>query len=291
MRRGIYTVVNDRFSEWLLALFGSLAALNPDVPVRVIPFGGPDERIRRICAAFGHVVWEPAELLRTCELIASAVCRGPGVPGHGRGMFRRFAAFGGPFDEFLYLDADTLVIEPLAPLFDVCAGSGSQLVFTDRAGNFAYSPGPRREELRATGAPEWNAGIFYARAGAITLGALLAACRGGLAADRALIRPDAADQSFLNWFIATRGLRSAQLASIGRYGRCWAFVPRRVELAGHLFEHHREHPYTRPVPVLHWAGLVDPGPRMPHWPIWQAYRAAAGVICATRDARAAQPLP
>lgn len=286
MRRGIYTVVNDRFSDWLLALFGSLAALNPEIPVWVIPFDGAAERVRRICAAFGHTVWEPPEILHTCDVLADAVCAGHGrVPGFWRGTFRRFAAFGGPFDEFLYLDADTLVIEPLMPLLDVCAGSGSQLVFADRAGNCAYTAGPRRDELRAAGALEWNAGIFYARAGAISLDAMLAACRADLPADRTLIRPDGADQSFLNWFIATRGLRSAQLASIGRYGRCWAYVPRRVELAGHLFEHHSAHPYTRPVPVLHWAGLVTPGPGMPHAHMWQAYRAAADAIYDSRLVR------
>jgi hypothetical protein len=47
-------------------------------------------------------------------------------------------------------------------------------------------------------------GIYYSRAGATGLDEMLAASRGDLAAGRVVIRRDAADQSFLNWFAAGR---------------------------------------------------------------------------------------
>ena len=179
----------------------------------------------------------------------------------------------------MYLDADTLVLEPLTPLFDACANSGKQIVFADGAGNCAYNPSARREELRTNGSQEWNTGVYYSRSGALSLDAMLAACRTDLAADYAVIRRDATDQSFLNWFIATRQLSSVRLGSTGEYGRSWAYLHQRmVELPGHLFDFSRQHPYSRPVPIVHWAGQAAPTPDMPYAHIWQAYRTAAQII-------------
>jgi hypothetical protein len=278
--RGIYTMANDNVSEWLLALLASLKILNGQLPVRVIPFDSRVDIVRRLCLAFGYPLWEPAGLLTRCDQIGETVAPRDDSWTFGHGNFRRLAAFGGPFDEFIYLDADTLVLEPLTPVFEACARSGRHIVFGDTAGDFAYNPGARRDELRADGAPEWNAGIYYSRAGAVGLDEMLAASQLDLVADRAVIRRDAADQSFLNWFAATRRLRCARLGNISEYGRCWAYLHRRATgLPGHLFDFAGPRAYTRPIPILHWAGQVAPAPDMPQARLWQSYYAAGRLIC------------
>jgi len=299
-RRGIYTMANDNVSHWLLALLASLKIMNRELPVRVIPFDSRVNIVRRMCAAFGYPLWEPAGLLARCDQIGEMVAPRDGTWTFGHGNFRRLAAFGGPFDEFIYLDADTLVLEPLTPVFDACTRSGQDIVFGDTAGDFAYNPGARREELRADGTPEWNAGIYFSRGsgfrgsvsggsgsggsgfrtGALGLDEMLAASQIDLAADRAIIRRDAADQSFLNWFAATRGLSCARLGTISEYGRCWAFLHRRATgLPGHLFDFDGPRPYSRMIPILHWAGQVAPAPDMPQARLWQDYHAAGRLIC------------
>jgi hypothetical protein len=217
-RHGIYTMANDNVSEWLLALLASLKIMNGQLPVCVIPFDSRVDAVRRLCLAFGYPLWEPAELLARCDQIGETVAPREGSWTFGHGNFRRLAAFGGPFDEFIYLDADTLVLEPLTPVFEACTRSGQDIVFGDTAGDFAYNPGARREELRAGGTPEWNAGIYYSRAGALRLEEMMAASRVDLVADRTIIRRDAADQSFLNWFAATRRLSCTRLGAISSAG-------------------------------------------------------------------------
>jgi hypothetical protein len=273
--RGIYLVVNDVYSEWLLALAASLHAHNSSFPVLVIPYDDRCARIRQISAAFGFRLWEPKDPLAMCDAIAAAVRP---ASARGAGMFRRFAAFAGPYPEFVYLDVDTLVLEPLGPLFDACAGSGRPILFGDGAGGYAYNAGARRDELRRAGALEWNTGVFYARTGAVSLAAMLDACHEDLPADRALLRDDAADQSFLNWFLATRQIASARFGGIADYGRLWA-SRRWTELAGHLYDlDPYGRPFARPVPIVHWAGEPMPSAGMPQAHLWQAYRAAADRV-------------
>ncbi|MEB3291733.1 MAG: hypothetical protein VKJ24_01095, partial [Synechococcales bacterium] len=42
-------------------------------------------------------------------------------PYYRMGMHRRFAAFSGPFDRFVYMDADTLLLSDITPIFDQLA--------------------------------------------------------------------------------------------------------------------------------------------------------------------------
>src|SRR5689334_20522384 len=97
-KRGIITVANDAYLDWLVALLGSLRVSNPHLPVAVIPYDDASARTARVLAALGVPLWTPQRLLERCDHLARLLCAGP----KWTGAFRRFAAFECPFEEFLY---------------------------------------------------------------------------------------------------------------------------------------------------------------------------------------------
>ena len=106
MSRGIYVLANDRVREHAIALLASLRAHDPEVPVVLIPYDDAHHEVTRVAAArFDVRVWEDdatlgwidAELHR---VFGAGFFRRPG-------NFRKQACWFGPFEDFLYLDADT----------------------------------------------------------------------------------------------------------------------------------------------------------------------------------------
>ena len=137
MTCGIYTLANDVVYDQLIALLNSIATnVSPDFPVCVIPY---DNRMSKVVAEIERrpsnvTLFSDDEALDRWEQFAADIWQHHptaydvwnlrGVSGVNRmGMHRRFCAFDGPFERYIYLDADTLVlgdIEPiLAPLDQV----------------------------------------------------------------------------------------------------------------------------------------------------------------------------
>lgn len=126
---GICTLANDRVYDQLVALLNSIEAVyGTQMPVCVYPY---DDQIDRVAAliqtrlqvqlydnwdsiqhweAFARQVWQthPTAWQQWCN---PDDC-------YRLGMHRRFCAFDGPFDRFIYMDADTLLLSPVDFIFD-----------------------------------------------------------------------------------------------------------------------------------------------------------------------------
>jgi hypothetical protein len=127
---GICTLANDKVYNQLVALLNSIEAiLGTEIPVCVYPY---DDNTTQVAAEisrrpnvhlynnndsiqrwdkFAQRVWDthPTALQRWSQL---------GNPSYYRfGTHRRYCAFDGIFDRFLYMDADTLLLGQVAPLF------------------------------------------------------------------------------------------------------------------------------------------------------------------------------
>lgn len=127
--QGIYTLANDVVYDQLVALLNSIEAnVNPNIPVCVIPY---DERIDRVkqelhsrpnvtlfenqdsiqrWEEFAHQVWTAHP--RTSQ---TRLSRPKWYQGH---LQRKFAAFDGLFDKFVFYDADSLAMKPLNDVFE-----------------------------------------------------------------------------------------------------------------------------------------------------------------------------
>jgi hypothetical protein len=136
MLRGIYTLANDAVYDQLVALLNSIEAnYSKDIPVCVIPY---DENIGRISEEiksrpnvtlfqdraaiakweqFAQDAWNLSP--RTYNLKPNTSDLEPAKWGrHKFSVHRKFCCFDGPFEKFIFLDADTLVMKPLDFIFE-----------------------------------------------------------------------------------------------------------------------------------------------------------------------------
>ena len=127
---GICTLANDRVYDQLVALLNSIEVNGgKDLPVCVYPYDDNIERIRAEIAQrpnvqlfdnrdvidlwdnFAKSAWEPHPTAKERWLKA-------GSKGYHRfGTHGRYCAFDGPFDRFIYMDGDTLLMSPLDQVF------------------------------------------------------------------------------------------------------------------------------------------------------------------------------
>lgn len=131
MANGVYILANDVVYDQLIALINSLETnVSPDLPICVVPYDDNTEKCRLATQRYSQVQWFDDEaLLNKWENFASEIWsahpaaiadwKARGIVGVGRmGMHRRFCCFDGPFDRFIYLDADILAMNNFDLLFD-----------------------------------------------------------------------------------------------------------------------------------------------------------------------------
>jgi hypothetical protein len=127
---GICTLANDRVYDQLIALLNSIEAIQgSETPVCVYPYNDNTDKIAAEIAKRPNVqlynnqnsiqqwdqffrdVWDthPTAEKKWKEIGSQKY--------HRFGAHRRFCAFDGPFDRFVYMDADTLLQQPLTPIF------------------------------------------------------------------------------------------------------------------------------------------------------------------------------
>lgn len=271
--RGVVTLANDRVVDWLIALVSSLRDTNPTLPIVALPFDDRVNRVREICAHMDIKLWEPADLLRECDEIARLILPEQDPEFDRTGAFRRLCAFEGPFDNFLYLDADTLVLSRLDDLFDVYEDADEEIIFTDLADGWSFLPSQRREQLLAQGAREWSSGAFFSRRSLTYVSDFAEASRLRLPPDLSILRTDVGEQPFLNWYIATTPVTAGYLPDRIDAAPTWAFQPT-TTVDGELYLDDPETDRRCKVRMLHWAGIFRPSKSMPHVTRWQSAREA-----------------
>ena len=134
MSQGIYTLANDKVFDQLVALLNSIETNSgEDYPVCVIAYDDNIEKVEAEISKRSNVfLLSDEKLFRTWEDFSYRVWKAhPTALGDwkAQGVQTRFYRVGenhrycsfdkaAPFDEFIYLDADTLVMGPLRPFFD-----------------------------------------------------------------------------------------------------------------------------------------------------------------------------
>ncbi len=118
---GICTLGNDIVYDQLVALLNSIEAiLGSETPVCIYPFDDQLEKIKAEVDRRPNVsIYDDADSIqRWDEFMAAASPASLDRNYRIYGGHRRFCAFDGPFDRFVYLDADVLVMNSLDQIFN-----------------------------------------------------------------------------------------------------------------------------------------------------------------------------
>lgn len=131
MTDGIYVLANDVVYDQLVALLNSIEVnAGKNYPVCIVPYDDRLEKVRDEIKNRNNVeIFTDKAVLKLWEDFASEVWKShpsafkiwqeSGISGVYRmGMHRRFCCFDGFFDNFIYLDADILVLNSLDSIFE-----------------------------------------------------------------------------------------------------------------------------------------------------------------------------
>lgn len=260
--RGIYFLANDKVSDQAIAFLNSARTHNPELPFCLIPYDGRTERIRSLSGHFNFGILEDRKLLEWCDAISlqfhEPACR-------GRGMYRKLAAWFGPFDEFLYMDLDTLLLRPVDFLFPLLREFDAVTAYSNdpASRNFVWldSLQPNADISQAQIDYSANMGFILSHRGMLTrdsVEALLPAAK-RLAPHMQL---ECFDQSFNNYVIARSARRYTSLRCLnlppenrGLPEECWPGNNLwRLELDGRA----TFNGVPREVLHVHWSGIMSP---------------------------------
>ncbi|MCF8297444.1 MAG: hypothetical protein K9J13_07890 [Saprospiraceae bacterium] len=109
--RGVYFVANDLVIDLTIAFLNSFRKFNPTISLCLIPFKDDIEEISKLKEKFNFSIYSDAEFLDYCDNIS--------LKFHHKiiGHYRKLAIWQGPFDEFVYIDIDTLVLKNIDFVF------------------------------------------------------------------------------------------------------------------------------------------------------------------------------
>ena len=243
---GVYCLGNDEFIEWFQMFVRSLRHFNPTLPLTVIPYDTRVTRLQKLTSQFNFDLVPEAEAARFDALESR-------VMGQGRyaGMFRKWASFFGPYDEFIFLDADIAVTMPLDELFAAFGQSPFDLVYFDADITNVYEPEHIAGMQLKYHSVGFNAGAFMSRKGAVT-GEQLWRTAEAAAAERPKLKRNHVDQPFLNYVFDTLPRRTTQHITL---------LPKlaRIPWARARFQYDARHDRMvdaegRQMPFVHWAG-------------------------------------
>ncbi|MEM9700819.1 MAG: hypothetical protein AAF907_00075 [Planctomycetota bacterium] len=285
---GVLFSANDAVFDWSVGFLESFRAHNPDLPLAWIPFDDRVERLAGLAPRYGFTAFEDDSFARL-EAIGRSLELGHSP--YGPHWFRRFAAFWGPFERFLYLDCRQLVLCDLTEFLHGPAEYGFDLLHFDCTLDQVYESGElRRSFLRKGRGRGFNSGRWASRRGLFDLETLER--RGAeCVAVRDQLNPRNTDQFFLNYCCDTgtvptgdgtneapaeRPIRPGHFAEVmgDLCQSAWARQSGRVfrdEKGVYRRWDHGGEDHAKRAPILHWAG-IGLSPAMPEAQLFYRYR-------------------
>ena len=279
MNRGVYFLANDRVYENALTFLNSFRTYNPTIPLCLIPYADDSARVRDLADRHDFTIWQDTETLRRCDGVGRAFMP---YDVNRHGMFRKLAAWSGDFDEFIYIDCDTVVLHSVDYAFD----------FLDRhafiTGNSNY-PTTRKwvwhDSIHQTGALTTqqidyaaNTGFIASRKSLIDLDQVITTQLPGALALAPHMELLCGEQPLLNYLMVTSGLSYTSLSVLANDPanarlpvEQWGGMDIGTVQGGELV---RPDDWP-PVLMVHWAGefqrAAAEGGRIMHHDLWSHY--------------------
>jgi hypothetical protein len=273
-KRGAYFLANDAVLDWTLAMVSSFRRHDRETPLTWIPFGGKDNRLQQSTRRYGVERWDDTSTLVKWDAIGTSLY--PDNPVGAR-LFRKMAAFDGPYDTFAFVDSDVILNRSLRWAFEAFGTSGVDVAFYDEGLEDVYAGAElQRRMVDGYGARGWNTGFWLGRGGAITMDAATRAMAS--AQKEAHGFAATGEQPFFNYLLDTGRTPTASLRS----GATSSLSPSLIV--------DRDDFVRTAAPAIHWAGRGRPSFFMPHAITWLSYRLAAPRRLTMVDTLLARPL-
>jgi hypothetical protein len=252
---GVYFSANDVVYDWAIAFLNSFRTFNPDLKLILIPFNEDCDRLIQLQTKYNFDIYIDPTFSRL-EAIGQAFELGHTPTGPY--WFRRYAAFWGSCDRFLYLDVRQVILADLTPLLTALDEFEFDFLHYDCAINQVYEPGKFRQQLLRQGRGSgFNSGRWAARKGLFSIEEFE-----NLAADalkiRAQLNPRNTDQAFINYCCDLKQVSTGHFAEVigGICQNGWARQSGQIYQENGKFylwdygglEHQKQ------VILIHWAG-------------------------------------
>jgi hypothetical protein len=253
--RGVYFVANDAMVDLVIAFLNSFRRYNPDISLCFIPYDDYTDDIRGLARIYRFSELADVEALARCDSISYPLY------GVSAGQYRKLAAWQGRFDEFIYIDVDTIVLSNVNFAFEWL---GEYQFITARSNVPEYVKWVWKESMWSAGVLS-NEQIAYAACTSFIVSQRGALCLDKITRRMAEIKNVAphmelfcAEQPLLNYLIVTSGKGYSSLQSIAaksrrvdipleHSGERWCGVSRNGEIVMAANQ-------TRPL-MIHWAGV------------------------------------
>lgn len=269
--RGVYFSANDVVYDWAIAFLNSYRAFNPDLRLILIPFNDQCDRLLKLQETYNFEIYTDPSFERL-EAIGRAFELGHTPTGPY--WFRRYAAFWGACDRFMYLDARQVVLADLKPIIQALDDYDFELLHFDCAINQVYEPGALRRELLKQGkARGFLSGLWASRKGLFTLEELEQFATDALQV-REQLNPRNTDQTFFNYCCDMKPVSYGHIAEVlgGICQSSWARQPGKIYQSKetyHLWDYggldHKKQLF-----LLHWAGFPL-NASMPHYFLFKTF--------------------
>jgi len=269
--RGIYIVANDKVKDNAIALLNSIRLHDPDVPVFMIPF---NDEYQAVAAVLGEK--HGVQLFPDLNLVEQFTQQIGEIFDRDflnlPNKMRKLVQWFGPLEQFLYIDTDIVVFEPMSQLLDYlndCEFICCDYHFKGRklADIFAPDMGDRGIFNEAELQDVFNSGFWGSRQGLFSLEELYDLLR-ECAQHREYFdfSSKVTDQPILNYIILKSTQKRLNLAKISDCEPgSWAGSAHFREKNGVLYDGRQRLRY------LHWAGTpMKPGG--PYRDLWEYYR-------------------
>jgi len=252
---GVYFLANDVVYDWTIALLNSFRTFNPDLPLYLIPFNDRCDRVLSLKDTYNFDIYTDDSFSRL-EAIGEAFELG--YTKTGPYWFRRYAAFWGPVEQFMYLDTRQVILADLKPFIQALEQYDFDFLHYDCALDQVYESGEfRREMLRQGKGRGFNSGRWASHRGLFSLEEFEKL--GGEALKiREQLNPRNTDQAFINYCCDMKPVRYGHFAEV-MGGICqdgWA------RKQGEIYQQDGKYflwdygglEHKKQVVLLHWAG-------------------------------------
>lgn len=274
--RGAYFLANDSVLDFAIAFLNSFRAHNPDLPLCLVPFDDKVDGILSLQSQYDFSIFRDDAALRQCDDLSVR------LHGFVVGHYRKLALWQGDYDEFVYVDTDTVVLTNLAFVFPLVQTFGFLASHSDIPSIRKWTwKDSIRDVGQLTERQVWfsaNTGFFATRKGYLSLVDAVDKLPSALALSQHMAL-GCAEQPFMNYLVVTSGQPYTSLHVL----RCWTGldVPLERWAGAEIGTVCNGCIVSAPTRVLlvHWAGLgwkLREG-QLPHFDLWNHYRRLRGT--------------